>query len=732
MPKPSSSTISNAKPTGLPKIHAISQQSRFHTETLETAQGEVDLKDVTISIGEKELIVDARLKLKAGVRYALVGRNGTGKSTLLQAVADKLIPGLSKSLGVLLVSQIEDGTQVSESEEETVLQHVVKGDKERMKAMREFEALTRAVESTKPAETQRILSEIRLARRRTELEDAQKIALRTSGARGKRAREDEIKAEERLKEAEEALAEGRADADAAGQVAEMLTDVTTTLELLDASTTEARAAVILTGLGFTQAMIDAPFVSLSGGWRSRCALATSLLVQSDILMLDEPSNFLDLEATLWLEHHLTSEFHDRTLVLTSHDQVFLNNVVEETIILRDKTLRYFEGTPRAFEIDQRKRRKAAIKTQSALDKKKEHVENSIRQGLVAGKSDPKKLKQVKSRQKKLDERWGLETSAKGTRFKLNRDMAGYFLNNRAEVNIEELESKVRITLPNPEKLRTLGELVSFENVGFRYPARSSKEPAKWVLDQVTFTVGQGGRCVFIGANGHGKSTLAKLILGELKPTKGVIQRHPLLKIGYFSQHTVEQLTKDGTNTTALAYFLKYFEERGETAVDSEARACLGTFGLGGKLSSDTPLTALSGGQKVRLAIALIVFRPPSLLLLDEITTHVDAPTIQSLARALRNFTGGIIMVTHDRWFSRVVIEGHSLSSAGAFGDDQEDDESDVSASEDEDEEGAGGPLGVTYYVGKGTIKKMEGGMGEYVKMVERRLERRAKKAAKGG
>lgn len=136
-------------------------------------------------------------------------------------------------------------------------------------------------------------------------------------------------------------------------------------------------------------MIDSPFSSLSGGWRSRCALATSLLVQSDILMLDEPSNFLvstkqsfkvtillslraqDLEATLWLEQYLISQ--DRTLVLTSHDQVFLNNVVDETIILRDKTLRYFEGTPRAFDIDERKKRKAAVKAQDALDKKKEHV-----------------------------------------------------------------------------------------------------------------------------------------------------------------------------------------------------------------------------------------------------------------------------------------------------------------------------------------------------------------------
>ncbi|TCD63191.1 hypothetical protein EIP91_005858 [Steccherinum ochraceum] len=734
MPKPSTTTVASTPTKSLPKIHATSQQSRFHTETLETAQGEIDLKGVAIAIGDNELITDSRLKLKAGVRYALVGRNGTGKSTLLQSIADKLIPGLNKSLRVLLVAQIEDGIQVVESEEESVLQHVVKGDRERMKAMKEFEALTRAVESTKISETQKILAMIRVERRRAELEEAQKIALRTSGARGKKARGDEIKAEETLKQAEEVLAQGTVDLDAAAQVADMLTDVTTTLELLDASSTEARAAVILTGLGFSQAIIDSPFISLSGGWRSRCALATSLLVQSDILMLDEPSNFLDLEATLWLERHLTNEFSDRTLVLTSHDQVFLNNVVEETIILRDKNLRYFEGTPRAFEIDFKKRRKASIKQQSALDKKKAHIENSIRQGISSGKQsgDDNRLKMAKSRQKKLDDRWGAETSAKGGRFKLNRDMAAqgvyYSTTSRLAIEIEELEPKVKITLPNPEKLRTLGELVSFDNVGFRYPPRSSKDKPKWVLDQVTFTVGQSGRVVFVGANGQGKSTLAKLILGELSPTKGTVSRHPLLKIGYFSQHTVEELTKDGAKTTALAYFLNYFEERGETVVESEARACLGTFGLGGKLSSETPLTALSGGQKVRLAIALIVFRPPSLLLLDEVTTHVDAPTIQALARALRSFSGAIILITHDRWFSRVVIEGHSLSSAGAFGDEEE--TSDVSFSEDEDgaDEDTTKQLGITYYVGKGTIKKLDGGMGEYIRIVERKLERRAKKS----
>ncbi|KAI0761905.1 P-loop containing nucleoside triphosphate hydrolase protein [Irpex lacteus] len=720
---PKSTTAAKPKAVG---IVATSQQSRFHTETLNTSVAEIDLKDVAISIGQRELITDTRLKLKEGVRYALVGRNGTGKSTLLQAIADKLIPGISTSVRILLVSQVEDTSYalIDEDKNTTVIQHVIRGDKKRTDAMKEFDALTRAVESLSVNETQRIVSEIRLERLRKELGEARKTATRTSGARGKKAREEELKAEARVKETEEALAQGTVELNAAGTAAEMLTDVSTTLELLDASTTESRAATILTGLGFTQAMMDSPFLSLSGGWRSRCALATSLLVQSDILMLDEPSNFLDLEATLWLERYLINQ--ERTLVLTSHDQVFLNNVVEETIILRDKTLKYFEGTPRAYEIDQRKRYKAAVKQQEALDKKKEHVESTIQKAKATAKQtgDDNKLRMAKSRQKKLDERWGAETSAKGTRFKLNRDMAGYSLTARNAIEIDEGEPPVKVVIDNPEKLRTAGNLVHLDNVSFRH-----KGAAKPLFEDVTLTVEQGGRCAFVGANGHGKSTLVKLILGELAPTKGTVLRHPLMKVGYFSQHSVEELSKE-TTQTPLAYFIDYFEKKGEAVNEGEARRSLAGLGLAGNTVSNTPMSALSGGQKVRLALSLITHNPPSVLFLDEVTTHVDAPTIQAIAVALRSFTGGIILVTHDRWFSRVVVEGCSLSKAGAFGDQEgEDDESDGSSTEDEDIIKSPGQ---TFYVGNGKVKLLERGMEQYVELVERKLQKRERLAARSG
>ncbi|KAK7062089.1 iron complex transport system ATP-binding protein [Favolaschia claudopus] len=722
-----------ATPTNLNAITATSQQSRFHTETLDTSF-EIDLKAVSISIGERELISSSHLRLKEGVRFGLVGRNGSGKSTLLTAIADKLIPGLSPSIRILLLSQVEDSARATDAPgvgSINVLEHVVKGDKERQAAVEEFEALTKAVESTSLRETQRIVYELRLAARRRDLQEARKVALRRSGARGKDARLEEIKAEGNLKEAESLLENvdtAEIETDIMNQALEMLQNVQVTLDLLETSSTEARAASILSGLGFSQEMMDGPYTSLSGGWRSRCSLATSLLVHSDVLLLDEPSNFLDLEAIIWLEGFLSTQ--SRTLVLISHDQAFLNNVVEESIILRNKQLEYFEGTPAAFEVNERKRAKQLTGAQEALDKKREHIEKSIQQGKESAKKtgDDNRLKMVKSRQKKLDERWGAETSAKGTRFKLNRDMAGYHLSNRAEIDKVVTEPRIKINIESPEKLRTVGDLIHFDAVEYRFP-----KAKKAFLEDITFTVSQGGRCAFVGANGQGKVLLPlspKLIMGTLKPTKGNIVRHPLLKIGYYGQHSVEELSGSqaqsalGRPVTALSYFMEHFEAKGEKVVEQDARKCLGSFGLQGKIASDTPLAQLSGGQKVRLAIALIVFIPPPLLLLDEVTTHVDFDTIQALAKALKTFTGGIIIITHDRWFSRVVIEGESLRHAAP-----DDDESDVSSSDDEDEEDQA-PPGKTYRVGGGKLKLMEKGMAQYVAFVERKLAKKKREDPK--
>jgi ATP-binding cassette subfamily F protein 3 len=169
---------------------------------------------------------------------------------------------------------------------------------------------------------------------------------------------------------------------------------------------------------------------------------------------------------------------------------------------------------------------------------------------------------------------------------------GYHTSRRGEIEIEAPERDVKIKLDDPPALRTLGDLVHFDHVEFRHP-RATKP----LLSDITFTVEQGGRLALVGANGQGKSTLAKLIMGELQPTRGSIVRHPLLKIGYFSQHSVEDLSTAG-NVTALAYFLEHFAAKGVQVEEQAVRACLGSFGLGGRLASDVPLSQLSGGQKV--------------------------------------------------------------------------------------------------------------------------------------
>ncbi|GAA5970859.1 hypothetical protein JCM3765_006106 [Sporobolomyces pararoseus] len=712
-------------------IHCSSQQSRFHTETLDTSK-EIDLKDVSVSIGERELLSGAHLRLKDGVKYALVGRNGTGKSTLFSAIAEKLIPGINPTIRILLLSQVEDSSRASQDESLSVLEHVVRGDKERFIQVQRQQALTQAVESNSIVESERIVRSLELEDRRNELVQAQLVASRRSGTRGKAAREAEIKAEENVKAAESRLAEvgtSEPDSNVLAQATDMLNDAVANLDLLESASAEARAATILSGLGFSQEMMDGPYSALSGGWRSRCSLATSLLVQSDVLLLDECTNFLDLDATIWLEHFLNEE--TRTLVVISHDQAFLSAIVEETIILRNQSLKYFEGTPAAFEIEEKKEAKRLLGQKEALDKKKEHIEKSIEQGKASAKKtgDENRQRMVKSRQKKLDERFGVEQSASGHRFKLNRDMAGYHLTNRAEAVLQEQESAVKIKFPSPEKLRTLGDLIHFDNVQYKFP--KAKTP---LLDNVSFTVEQNSAIAFVGANGNGKSTLAKLIVGDLCPTKGKIVRHPTARIGYFGQHSVEELTngktttEDGRPVTALSSFLEFFEGKGEKVAESEARACLGSFGLQGKIASDTPISQLSGGQKVRLALARLAYRPPHLLLLDEVTTHLDFSTIKALSRALKSFEGGIVLITHDRWFSRVVVERETFRTASGIDDEEEEEEE-----EDSDSEGEGArKKGLTYRVGNGGIKLMEKGMAGYVGIVERKLARKLREQEAAG
>ncbi|EJD53221.1 P-loop containing nucleoside triphosphate hydrolase protein [Auricularia subglabra TFB-10046 SS5] len=702
-----------------PTITATSQTSRFHVDTISTLSSELDLKQVNIAIGNEDLLVDAHVRFKAGVRYGLVGRNGEGKSTLLQAISKKLIPGLPENLGILLVSQIEgtdpfsvDGDKKNAGDY-TVTQRVVMSDQRREDAMREHRVLSQALENGDVNDLAKAVATLELERSKIQLEDAKKIALKRSGARGADARKKLLQAEVKVTESEERANSLEIDDSLIPKATGMLEDIQNTLDVLDAASTEARAQSILIGLGFPQEQLTAKFSTLSGGWRSRCSLASALLQKPDVLLLDECTNYLDMFSVVWLTEYLISL--PCTIVLVAHDRDFLDAVCEEIVILKDKTLHYYVGTLTEVEREQKKKRKGKLKMQSALDKRKAGIEKSISEGARRAKQtgDDALSKQVKMRKKKLEERWGMEKNDKGHRFKLN-DNAGYFESKRMTVQIDELERDVSLPFPDPEPMRFPGALISATDVSFKYTARGPV-----VVQGVDIKVHPGSRVALVGRNGEGKSTIVKLLTGTVKPTTGKVEHHPRLRFACYDQHSVESLSvPEYAKRSAVEHFIDTLKSIHNIDVDvARARAFLGSYGLGKKATN--PISSLSGGQKVRLALALVVYPAPDCLVLDEVSTHLDLYTVAALVRGLRAYTGAVVLVSHDRHLVRCVVEGAPLLPPSEMADDDEED----SEGEDRDggDDGAREP-GRVYLVAKGKVRLLNG-VDDYVALVEKRVRK---------
>ncbi|GBC04818.1 hypothetical protein RclHR1_00590004 [Rhizophagus clarus] len=618
------------------EIVAYSQQSRFHTETLETLSKEVDLTDVNITVGSKDLLVDAKLQLKTGVHYGLIGRNGTGKSTLLKCIGHGILVGFPKNIRVLYIEQLENV-----DEKEYVVQFVLRADKERTLLLNEKQALQAAAESGDLKKIESTVKRIRAERLQIELEEAQKIATLRSGRRGAEARQELLEAEARVAEAQKALDDKETkNEDFTVTIYELLEEVYTKLDQINADSAEARAQEILSGLGFSEKQQYSPLASLtslSGGWRMRVALAQALFLQPDILLLDEPTNHLDLPAILWLQSYLNTLI-DTTMVIVSHDRQFLNRTVTEIIRFKDAKLTYHTGNYDEFEKNLENERLKKERMLEAQEKQKKHIESSIQKAQKKAKEsgDDKRLGVVASRKKKL-ERFGMNKTEDGFRFKLNKHRVGYFNSARDEIVVEKAETLVNWKIPSPELLRHHGALLQIENVSFSYP-----NTKKLVLQNVTLNVEEGARIAFVGANGEGKSTLMGLLAGDLEPTKGTITRHPRMRIGHFVQNNVDALDLD---ISAVAYMKKLYPEIKEQQV----RSHLGGFGISGDLSVQK-MTYLSGGQKSRVAFALQVYQAPHILMLDEITNHLDMITIKTIVEVLNEFEGAVILVSHDRWF----------------------------------------------------------------------------------
>lgn len=486
----------------------------------------------------------------------------------------------------------------------------------------------------------------------------------------------------------------------------MLADLQLQIEPARLAEIESRAKTILTGLGYSDAYMEKPITSLSGGWHMRAALATCLLQDADILILDEPTNFLDLLGIIWLQRYLESLEESAaapTLILVSHDRDFVS-LCTDLIILKDKQLEYFHGDLPTYEESQSERRLWLTKMKDAQDKQRAHVEKSIAANKAAGKAndDQNKLRQAKSRQKKLDDRWGLQVSAKGGRFKLNRDLVGYHLTARDEIDVPPEKRPVVIALPEPLELRFPGSLISLEGVSYRY-SRSSP----FVVQDVNLTVGMGDRIGILGLNGSGKSTLIQLIADRARPTTGTVTVHPRLRMGYYTQHAVEALQAMGREEPTLTPLSLLMREAEGALEEGEIRGLLGHLGLPGRTASDVPLTKLSGGQLVRCELARLFWRRPHCLVLDEVTTHLDYETVTALREAIDDWEGAVVLVTHDRWFMRGAVEHQ-----GTMDDDAGD------AGSEDGEESARRRL--VYRLKGGKLAVMNDGVDQFERLMDKR------------
>ncbi|POS78372.1 ABC transporter [Diaporthe helianthi] len=735
------------------------KQTRFHIES--PNYRELDIEGLNITVAptappgvkvsggkgkakaskseDTEILSNAKLRLKAGQRYSLVGKNGSGKSTLLRAIGEKLIPGISEQTRIAMLQQTdaEDAEDVdadfspeknagSSGSGKTVIEEVVDKATAKDELEREIAILANGVNSSEALAGLRALRKVKHERLQKQLFVIDKNARLRSGARGMAARKELIAFEKVVAESaglqeqkDEEIPNNTVEAEIQ-EATDLLAELQVQLEPSKIADIKSRAHKILTGLGFSDAYKSKPVSELSGGWKMRTALAIALLQETDILILDEPTNFLDLLGIIWLQRHLESleDLPDPpTLLLVSHDRDF-TSVCTDLLIIKDKDLVYFHGDYETYEASLAEKKLHLTKVKEAKDKQKAHISATIRQNMREGKKndDENRIRQAKMRQKKLDERWGVETSAKGGRFKLNRDLAGYHFSNRAEIDIPQDQRPPLILLPEPPELRFPGPLISLEGTTFRYPkgagagkkttTTTSSSPA--VLQDINLTVGMGDRVGILGLNGAGKSTLIKLLVGEERPTRGTLTTHPRLKLGLYSQQAVETLQQLGRAEQELTSLALLTREVAGDLDEGEIRGMLGSLGLPGRLASDVPIRKLSGGQLVRCELARILWKRPHCLVLDEVTTHLDYETVTALREALNQWVGAVVLVSHDRWFMRGAVEG--LIDEASSDSDDEDEEQDLRRR-------------VVYRLKGGVLAKLENGVQEFEDLMEKRARK---------
>ncbi len=386
-----------------------------------------------------------------------------------------------------------------------------------------------------------------------------------------------------------------------------LAEVHQRLVEINAYEAPARAAKILSGLGFSEDEQHQPLSSFSGGWRMRVALAAALFCEPDLLLLDEPTNHLDLEATAWLEAYLKS--YPRSLLVISHDRYLLNSVVNRIYHLSHGTLKLYNGNYDFFE----KTQKEQLLLQESALRKQEAARAHMQSFIDRFRAKASKASMVQSRIKMLEKFEPLSAIKQ--------------------------DNSVQLSFPKADDISP--PMITMENASVGYGE-------KVVLKNLHTRIDPEDRIALLGRNGNGKTTFANLLAGYLQPMSGDVLHHPKLKVGYFHQHQIDSFEGEMTAFDHLAEHMK-------GAKPEAVRAQLGRFGLTKDMAT-TKVKSLSGGEKARLNLALISSLKPNILILDEPTNHLDMASRESLIMAINDFNGAVILITHDRYILEHTVD----------------------------------------------------------------------------